>query len=197
MSRHDSILEEKDVRRLWLEVLPGLLHDVYTMRSSRQSVITATAAAALMRQRYRPVSQELNMASCDCPCDCCTDYTNWNQSHRLAIWHDTWNAEETLSRNCKTTTLFFGKRTAKNTEGKDPRMPGAAMHRLHICCTMRANGSFVIRGNAEFFGCGKAIMGNLRNVPHLIFHKLPLSAIRIPQNTRALVQDSVNTANVR
>ena len=26
--------------------------------------------------------------------------------------------------------------------------------RLHICCTMRANGSFTIRGNAEFFGCG-------------------------------------------
>ena len=38
--------------------------------------------------------------------------------------------------------------------------------------------------------CGKAIKGNLRNVPHLIFRKLPLdnfphSAIRIPQNTRA------------
>jgi len=39
--------------------------------------------------------------------------------------------------------------------------------------------------------CGKAIRGSLRNVPHLIFRKLPLdnfphSAIRIPQNTRAL-----------
>ena len=39
--------------------------------------------------------------------------------------------------------------------------------------------------------CGKATRGNLRNVPHLIFRKLPLdnflhSAIRIPQNTRAL-----------
>ena len=38
--------------------------------------------------------------------------------------------------------------------------------------------------------CRKAIRGNLRNVPHLIFSKLPLdnfphSAIRIPQNTRA------------
>jgi len=38
--------------------------------------------------------------------------------------------------------------------------------------------------------CGKAIRGNLRNVPHLIFRKLPLdnfldSAIRIPQITSA------------
>jgi len=38
--------------------------------------------------------------------------------------------------------------------------------------------------------CGKVITGNLRNVPHLSFRKLPLdnfphSTIRIPQNTRA------------
>ena len=38
--------------------------------------------------------------------------------------------------------------------------------------------------------CGKTTRGNLRNVPHLIFRKLPLdnfphSSIRIPQNTRA------------
>jgi len=64
------------------------------------------------------------------------------------------------------------------------------MHRLHICCTMRANVSFAICGNAESFGCGKAIRGNLRNVPHLIFGKLPLhnfpySAIHVPQNIRA------------
>jgi len=98
VSRHDSVREKKDERRLWPEVLPGLLRDVivYTMWSSRWSVVTATAAAALMRQQYCPVSHELNMASCDCPCDCRTDYTNWNQSHRLAKWHDTWNAEETL-----------------------------------------------------------------------------------------------------
>jgi len=41
-----------------------------------------------------------------------------------------------------------------NTKGKDRGMPDAAVHWLHICCTMRANGSFAIRGNAEFFGCG-------------------------------------------
>ena len=77
-----------------------------------------------------------------------------------------------VSRNCKTTTLFFGKRTTKNTEGKDPGMPDTAMHQLHICCTMRANGSFVIHGFSAA-ECRKAIMGNLRNMPHLIFHELP------------------------
>jgi len=44
--------------------------------------------------------------------------------------------------------------------------------------------------NVSTAECGKAIMGHLRNVPYLIFRKLPLdsfphSAIRIPQNTRA------------
>ena len=33
-------------------------------------------------------------------------------------------------------------------------MPDAGMHRLHICCAMRANGSFAIRGNAEFVSSG-------------------------------------------
>ena len=33
-------------------------------------------------------------------------------------------------------------------------MPDAGMHRLHICFEMRANGSFAISENAEFFGCG-------------------------------------------
>jgi len=72
-------------------------------------------------------------------------------------------------------------------------MPDTAMHRLHICCTVRANGSFAIRGNAEFQAseCGKTIRDNSRNIPHLIFHKLPLdnfphSAVRIPHNTHAL-----------
>jgi len=81
--------------------------------------------------------------------------------------------EETLKLVKFVTTLFFGKWITKSMEGKDPGTPDAAMHRLHIRCTMRANHSFAIRGNAEFFTCGKAIMGNLRNVPHLIFCKLP------------------------
>jgi len=29
-------------------------------------------------------------------------------------------------------------------------MPDTGMHQLHICFAMRANGSFAIRGNAEF-----------------------------------------------
>ena len=41
---------------MWPEVLSGLLHDVYTMRSSQRSVATATAAAAVMWQWFRPVS---------------------------------------------------------------------------------------------------------------------------------------------
>jgi len=98
-----------------------------------------------------------------------------------------------VSRNCTTTTLFFGKRTTKDTEGKDPGTPDAAMHRLHICCTMWENGSLWSSEMRNFSAaeCGKAITGNLRNVPHLIFRKLPLdnfphSAIRIPQNTHTL-----------
>jgi len=100
----------------------------------------------------------------------------------------TWHLECGRDFEVIQTTLFFGKRTTKNTEGMDPGTPDAAMHRLHICCTMRANGSFVIRRNAEFSGCRmkKVIMGNLRNVPHLIFCKLPhegfLKAFRIPQS---------------
>jgi len=62
--------------------------------------------------------------------------------------------EKTLKLLETVTTLFFGKLTTKSTEGKDPGMPDADMHWLHICCTMPANGSFAIHGNAEFFGCG-------------------------------------------
>jgi len=51
-------------------------------------------------------------------------------------------------------TLFFGKKTAKNMEGREHGTPDSAMHRFHSCCTMRVNGSFAIHGNVEFFGCG-------------------------------------------
>ena len=82
-----------------------------------------------------------------------------------------------VSQNCKTTTLFFGKQTTKNTEGKDCGTPDAAMYRLHICCTTRPNCSFAIREMRNFSAaeCRKAIRGNLRNVLHLIFRKLPLN----------------------
>jgi len=42
--------KKKDVKRLQPEVLSGLLQDVYTTRSSRRSVATATVTAADMRQ---------------------------------------------------------------------------------------------------------------------------------------------------
>ena len=106
--------------------------------------------------RVRSVSHELNMfSSRDRPCNSRTDYTNWSQPQWSVKWFDTWNVEETLkSRNCKKTTLFCGKRTTKNTEGRHRWTPDVFMHWLHICCTMRANGSFAaIRGNAEFFTC--------------------------------------------
>ena len=77
-------------------------------------------------------------------------------------------------------------------EGRHRVMPDVAMLQLHISLQCERTVVFAIRGNAEFFSCGmrKAIRGNLRNVPHLIFRKLPLdnfphSAIRIPQNTLA------------
>jgi len=80
------------------EVLSSLLHDVYMMASSQRSVATATAAAAVMRQRwFQPVSHELNMFNlCDSQCNCRNDYTNWSQSHRPAKWCDTGNVEETV-----------------------------------------------------------------------------------------------------
>jgi len=75
-------------------------------------------------------------------------------------------------------------------------MSVAGVHRLHICCAMRANGTFASLRSAEMRNflaaeCGKATRGNLRNVPHLIFRKLPLdnfphSTIRILQNTAPL-----------
>jgi len=61
MYRDMTALQKKDVRSLWPEVLSSLLHDAYTIWSSWWLVATATVAAAVMRQLYRPVSHELNM----------------------------------------------------------------------------------------------------------------------------------------
>jgi len=151
-------------------------------------------------QQFCPVSHELNMISF-------VRSSVW-QSHQLyklkpitsiseMTWHDTWNAKETLKliEIVQKTTLFFGKwTTKKKNERKVHGTLDAAMHLLHICYTMRANCSFAICGNVEFSAaeCGKAIRGNLRNIPHLIFCKLPIdnflhSAISILQNTRALL----------
>ena len=58
------------------------------------------------------------------------------------------------------------------------------MHRLHICCAMRANGRFAIHGNAEFFRCGMrksngVICGTFRT---WFSANYPLTAFRIPQS---------------
>jgi len=76
---------------------------------------------------------------------------------------------------------------------------GTAGHQTLLCigCTsvVQCERTVVLRSaeirNFSAAECGKATMGNLWNVPHLIFRKLlldnfPHSAIRIPQNTRAL-----------
>jgi len=67
-----------------------------------------SCSCSCLATRFHPVLHKL--VSCDRPCDCRTDYTNWNKSHRLAKWHDTWNAEETLKliEIVKKTTLFSG-----------------------------------------------------------------------------------------
>jgi len=120
------------------------------MRSSRRSVATATADAAVMRQRYRPVSHELYMTATVAPITHIeTNHIDYRNDMTLGM-----QKEETLKLVEIVTTLFFGKWITKSMEGKDPGTPDAAMHRLHMCCTMRANGSFAICGNAEFFSCG-------------------------------------------
>ena len=143
---------------------------------ARQSVATATVTEAAMWQQHHPISHKLNMFdSCDCPCDCHTDYTNWSQSHWPAKWCDTWDMEEFFKLIESVKIPFFGKRTIKNTEGRDRGMLDAAINWLHICCTVRANHTFAIHGNAEFFRCGmwKSNRGNLWNVTHLIFRSSP------------------------
>jgi len=180
MCRVMTAFQKKDVRTLvtWGIVWPftRCLHDAIVMAIG--------VAAALMWQWFCPVSHELNMIS--------FVWSSMRLSHRLyklkpitsiseMAWHLECGRDFEVNRNCKKTTMFFGKQTSrKNTERRDW---------LHICCTMRANISFAICGNAECFGCGKAIRGNLRNVPHLIFRKLPLdnflhSAFRNPHSAK-------------
>jgi len=61
--------------------------------------------------------------------------------------------QKRLSRNCKkTTVLWQTDHKEYSRKGMRDATLDSAMHRLHICCTMRANGSFAIHGNEEFFG---------------------------------------------
>jgi len=80
--------------------------------------------------------------------------------------------------------MFFGKRTTSNIEGKDPGMPDAAMHRLHICCTMWANGSFVSAEMRSFSAaeCGKTIIVICGMFRTWFSANYPLTTFRIPQS---------------
>jgi len=172
------------------DVLSRLLQDVYTTRSSRRSVKTATMTAADIRQ-VRSVSHELNMfSSCDRPCNCRTDYTNWSQSHWPAKWCDTWNVEQSLKLGLIEIVKKLPYSLAngpQRSEGRHGVTPDVAMLRLHISCTMRANGSFAIRGNAEFFSCGmrKSHNGEFAERFTLDFPQIThwqLSAVRNPHS---------------
>jgi len=131
--------------------------------------------------------------SCDRPCDCCTDYSNWGQSHRPVKWCDTWNVEETfeVNRNCN--------KLACSSANGPQRMEGTIGCRMLLCIgcksvlVVQCEQTVVLWSakNAQFFhyAMWKSDKG-LWNVPHLIFHKLPLdnflhSTVYIPQNTRA------------
>jgi len=106
------------------------------------------------------------MASCDCPCDCGTDYTNCNQSHRLAKWHDTWNAEETLKLVEIVKQLPCSLANRQQRIWKE-RTPGRLMLLCIGCTSVVQCERTVVLWSAEMRNftaaeCGKAIMGNLR-----------------------------------
>ena len=174
---------------MWPEVLSGLLHDVYTMRSSRQSVATATVTVAVMRQRFCPVSHELNMIG--------FLRLSVRLLHRLyqlkpitstseMTWHLECERDFEVSRNCKTTTLFFANGLQRI--GLREERTAGRLTLLCIGCTsvVQRERTAVLQSaemrNFSAAECGKAIRGNLRNVLHLIFRKLPLTTFRIPQS---------------
>jgi len=168
--RDDSILEES--RKMWPEILSGLLHDVYTMRSSQRSV--ATAAAAVMWQQFHPVSHILNMISF---VQLFVRLLHWLYklkpitSTREITWHLEcgWDCE--VHWNCKKNCRSFAN--GAQTIQKE----GTTGHLTQGCigCTsvVQCERTVVLRSaemrNFSSAECGKAIRGNLRNVLHLIF----------------------------
>jgi len=156
VSRHDSILEKKIRNMLvtWFfaRSLTWCLHNAIVAAIGRNWNCSCSSHATMVSPSIARIKHGFVWLSVRLsyqlyklkPIASTSDMT----------WHLECERDFEVSRNCKTTTLFFRKRTTKNTEGKDRRTPDAPMHCLHICCTMRMNDSFVIHGNAEFFGCG-------------------------------------------
>jgi len=78
-------------------------------------------------------------------------------------------------RRAVKTTLFCGKWTTKNTEGRDHGMPDAAIGCTSVVqCERTVVLWSVEMRNFSVAECGKAVRGNLRNAPQLIFCKLPI-----------------------
>jgi len=152
MCRDDSVLEERRkmlvtwgfVRCLHNAVVTAIGHNCNCGCSCHVTTVSPS-----------PVSHELNMIS--------FVRLSVRLSHQLytlkpitSTSEMTWHLEcgETLKliEIVKKTTVLW-QTVHKNMEGRDRGTPDAGMHQLHICCTVRANCSFVICGNAEFFGC--------------------------------------------
>jgi len=117
---------------------------------------------------------------------------NWFTLTSEMMWHLECGTDFEVNRNYKKNCPILWQMDHKNMEGRHRVTPDVAMLRLHISCTMRANGTLQSEEMWNFSAaeCGTAIRGNLWNVPHLIFRKLPLDnflhfAIRIPQNNCA------------
>jgi len=81
------------------------------------------------------------------------------------MWHLECGTDFEVNRKCKKNCPILWQMDQKNTGLFLPRRP------------LVETSIFAIRGNAEFFSYGmrKMMRGNLQNVPHLIFRKLPLA----------------------
>jgi len=119
-----------------------------------------------------------------------TDYTNWSQSYWPAKWCDTWNVEETLKLIEIVKKLPYSLANGPRRIWKEGIAGCWMLKLLCLGCTLVVQCErTVVLQSAEMWNfsaveCGKTIRGNLRNVPHLIFRKLPLD--NFPHSTKYL-----------
>jgi len=127
--RHEGVLEER--RKMlaaggFVRPLTGCLHDAIVAaighNCNRHSRWHATGFAQYHMNYTRLV---------DAIVPATVTLSNWSQSHWPAKWCDTWNVEQTLKllQIVKKSTLFFGKRTTKNTEGRHRMTPDVVANR--------------------------------------------------------------------